>query len=44
MSPLWMQYDAPSAQRPFVHKPEQHCVLEVQVLFAVVQVGFDEMG
>lgn len=37
MSPVWMQYDEPSAQRPFEHKPEQHCVLDVQVLLAVVQ-------
>jgi hypothetical protein len=36
MSPVWMQYDEPSAQRPFEQRPEQHCVLDVQVLLAVV--------
>ncbi len=39
MSPVWMQYDAASAHRPFSgsQRPEQHSELDVQALFAVVQ-------
>lgn len=44
MSPVWMQYDEPSAQRPFEHKPEQHCVLEVQVLLAVTHPPRETIG
>jgi hypothetical protein len=39
-----MQYDEPSAQRPFEHRPEQHCVLDVQVLLAVVQPPPETIG
>jgi hypothetical protein len=45
MSPVWMQYEAASAHLPFEpHSPEQHCVFEEHVLFAVVQPDPDTMG
>jgi hypothetical protein len=39
---FWRQYEEPTAQRPFVHNPEQHSASPVQVLFAVVHCGFGE--
>jgi hypothetical protein len=39
-----MQYDDASAQRPPLHKPEQHCALPVHTLPAVVHDGFVAMG
>jgi hypothetical protein len=40
-----MQYEAPRAQRPVgPQRPEQHCALDVQTLFAVTHVGFGTMG
>jgi hypothetical protein len=44
MSPFWMQYEAASAHRPFVHSPEQQSLGALQVLFAVVQPGFPATG
>src|SRR5579864_4507785 len=43
MSPLWMQYDEPSAQWPPEHKPEQHCVSDVHTLLAVTHVAPGEI-
>jgi hypothetical protein len=45
MSPVWMQYDEPSTQRPSVpQRPEQQSPFAVHVLFAVMHVAPGEVG
>jgi hypothetical protein len=39
MSAVWMQYEDPMAQRPPLHSPEQHSLLDEHALLAVTQEG-----